>query len=331
MKYTLHNVDYVKGGTQKNFYSKDEVEYCNCPLCENKEYSKIYEERGCLGIVKCNKCNLIYTNPRAKEAEKNYFGDVSVYIEEARLIFNNKKTHHRDRNYIYEVNEIKKIKPNGKLLDIGCNMGFFLRKAREGGFDVTGVEPSPSLAGIAKEKFGLTVVNSYFNKDSFSPQSYDVITMIDVFEHVTNPKQLLEDAHVVLKDDGVLCIKVPNGNYSILKMKLAKMFGRETSHDLFDSYEHVIHYTKETMNQMLKEKGFRIKKLVIPLPIHIPVWAQLVGHYYQYPSPFILDWKRRLLRSAFYQLGYIQNFLGLKITFGPDLMFLIEKDKITFK
>jgi 2-polyprenyl-3-methyl-5-hydroxy-6-metoxy-1,4-benzoquinol methylase len=327
MQYTIQKDDYIHGGTQKDFYTESDVENCLCPLCSSDKFTFIYRERGNLGIVRCNNCDLIYTNPRAKDAEQNYFGDIDIYLEEAKLVFNSKKPHHRDRNYEHEVREIKKYKSFGKLLDIGCNMGFFLRKAKEGGFNVTGVEPSLALSTIAKEKFGLSVVNSYFNKEKFESQSYDVITMIDVFEHVTNPKDLLTDAHHVLKDDGILCIKVPNGNYNVLKLKLAKLFGREKNHDLFDSCEHVVHYSVETMKKMLAQNGFKIKKVIVPLPINVPVWASLVGHYYQYPSPFILDWKRRTLRNLFYVIGRLQGIVGLKITFGPDLMFFAIKTK----
>src|SRR5215216_5865028 len=133
MNYNITQEDYIKGGTQKNFYSENEVESCPCPLCGATEYRAIYKERGNLGVVICSKCNLIYTNPRAIAAEENFFGDDKIFFAEARLIFNGKKPHHRDRNYDYELNEIKKIKKSGKLLDIGSNMGFFLRKAKAAG------------------------------------------------------------------------------------------------------------------------------------------------------------------------------------------------------
>ncbi len=190
-----------------------------------------------------------------------------------------------------------------------------------------GVEPSPSLSKIAHEQFKLNIRNSYFEDADFAPKSVDVITMIDVFEHVTNPKELLKSADTVLKDDGIICIKVPNGNYNVLKLKLAKMSGREKAHDIFDSCEHVVHYTPQTMKEMIKSSGFRIKKLILPLPIHPPLWAGLVGHYYQYPSPYILDWKRIMLRNAFYYTGKFQKMFGMKISFAPDLMFIIEKIK----
>lgn len=278
-----------------------------------------------MGIVQCNNCGLIYTNPRAKSAEENYFGDATIFFNEAKLIFTGKRNHHRDRNYEYELKHIKIFKPNGKLLDIGCNMGFFLRKAREFGYEVQGIEPSPSLSKIATEQFNLNVQNSFFEKGILPPKSFDIITMIDVFEHVTNPLELLHTAYEVLNDAGILCIKVPNGNYNLLKLKLAKLLGKEQQHDIFNSYEHVAHYTPETMKKILEKASFRIIKYLIPLPIHPPVWANLVGHYYQYPSPFILDWKRILTRNLFWQIGKAEKLFGLKPRFAPDLMFIIRK------
>lgn len=328
MQYKLEKDLYIHGGIQKDTYDINEVENCLCYLCNSDDYNIIHKERGNLRIVKCNNCNLIYTNPRVKSANTNYFGDINIYYDEARLIFKNIKKHHRDRNYEFELKEIKKFKSQGSLLDIGTNMGFFLRKAREFGYKVQGIEPSPTLSKIATDNFNLDVKNNYFEEVNIAPASYDIITMIDVFEHVTNPNALLSKAYQVLKDDGILCIKVPNGNYNFLKLKLAKLLNKESQHDLFNSYEHVIHYTPNTMKVILAKNGFRIKKLCIPLPIHPPVWANLVGHYYQYPSPFILDWKRITLRNLFYFIGEIENFCGLESHFAPDLMFIIEKSKI---
>lgn len=325
MQYNVIQQDYIRGGVQKNFYAENEVEACACPLCNGTDFKCLAKERGSLGVVICNSCSLIYTNPRAIGAEENYFGNAQTYYQEARLIFNGKKKHHRDRNYEYELREIKKIKSSGSLLDIGTNMGFFLRKAREFGFETEGVEPSPALSKIAREQFNLKIRNSFFEGSDFTPGSFDIITMIDVFEHVTTPHKVLQSARMVLKDDGIICIKVPNGNYNLLKMKLAQMTGKQAQFDVFDSCEHVAHYTSHTMRAMLKANQLQIVKLILPVPVHPPVWSGLVGHYYQYPSPFILDWKRIIMRNAFYFTGKLQQLAGLQISFAPDLMFIIKK------
>jgi len=319
MQYKVPEADYIHGGVQKDHYALEDVDTWACPLCGSSKYIQLYKERGNLGIAECTNCQLVYTNPRSKDAEANYFGDATIFLEEARLIFEGKKSHHRDKNYDFELNEIRKFKPSGKFLDIGTNMGFFLNKAKEHGYDTQGVEPAPALASIASEKFGLNINNGYFNKEDFSPASFDIITMIDVFEHVTTPVDLLSNAYEVLKDDGILCIKVPNGNYNKLKLKLARIFNKEGKHDIFNGYEHVVHYTPKSMKEMLEKANFRIRKLILPLPIHPPIWANLVGHYYQYSSPYILDWKRIITRKIFYRIGTIEKLFGLKINLrtGP--------------
>ncbi|NMC98424.1 MAG: class I SAM-dependent methyltransferase, partial [Bacteroidales bacterium] len=311
----LQKNDYIHGGTQKDFYNENEREFCSCPLCGNDKYFQLYTERG-LSVVKCKNCDLIYTNPRAKNAEENYFGDASVFYNEAMLIFKGKKAHHRDKNYEYELKKIKKIKKCGKLLDVGTNMGFFLRKARDVGFEVEGVEPSPSLSKIARENWGLKIHTSFLEKADLPNNNYDIITLIDVFEHVTNPKELLKVSYILLKPDGIIAIKVPNGDYNYFKMKFAKAFRKAKNMDIWDCYEHVVHYTPKTFAKMVESCGFKVKTSFIPLPIHTPIWANLVGHYYQYPSPFILDWKRIILRNLFYRIGKIEYWLTGKSNFG---------------
>lgn len=320
----LQKEDYIHGGTQKDFYNEDEREFCNCPSCDQDDYKTLDSDRG-LSIVKCQNCDLIYTNPRAKDAQENYFGDAEVFYNEARLIFKNKKEHHRDRNYIYELKKIKKIKPEGKLLDIGTNMGFFLRKAKEMGYETEGVEPSPSLSKIATDNWGLKIHNSFLEEATLPKNHYDIITLIDVLEHVTNPKELLKVSYDLLNHNGIIAVKVPNGDYNHFKMKLGKLTGKDKNMDIWDACEHVVHYTPKTFKKMVEDCGYKVKTSFIPLPIHSPIWANLVGHYYQYPSPFILDWKRITLRNAFYYLGKVGFALRGKTKFGPDLMFIIEK------
>lgn len=320
----LKKEDYIHGGTQKDFYSESEREFCNCPLCGADDYQELDSERG-LSVVKCKKCGLIYVNPRAKDSQENYFGDSTTFYNEARLIFTGKKVHHRDKNYEYELKKIRKFKNGGALLDVGTNMGFFLRKAKEAGFETEGVEPSPSLSKIASESWGLKIHNSFLEQADLPQNHYDVITLIDVLEHVANPKELLTINYNLLKPDGIIAIKVPNGDYNYFKMKLGKLTGKGKTMDIWDCYEHVVHYTPRTFRKMAESCGYKVKKCFIPLPIHSPIWANLVGHYYQYPSPFILDWKRITLRNIFYHLGKIELALRGKTRFGLDLMFIIEK------
>ena len=76
---------------------------------------------------------------------------------------------------------------------------------------------------------------------------------------------------------------------------------------------------------MAKKAGFRVEKLLLPIPVHSPVWAAVVGHYYQYASPFWMDWKRITLRNLFYAAGRVEKALAKSPHCAPDLMFMLRK------
>ena len=321
------SADYVRGGAQKEHYGADEVEKCNCPLCDSVDCSNIYKERGSIGIVRCAGCGLVYVNPRVKEPEKNYWGDVDRYYEEARLIFKGEAPHHRDPNYKADMRMIEKIKPTGNFLDIGTNMGFFLRHTQGRRWNVLGIEPSPALSEIARRYFGLNVKTSYLEGARLEEGSFDVVTMTDVLEHMPEPKKTLLEIKRVLRKDGILFIKVPNGKYNLLKLFMARPTGQAAHYDIFDSYEHVVHYTQETLRRMLESSGFAVVKTAIGRPMQTPAWHKYVGHYYQYPSPWFLDAKNHLLRICFYWISRLEFILRLGRIgyFAPNIIVIVKK------
>lgn len=321
------NQEYDKGGRQKLQYSESDVVSVSCPLCDSGDYKKIYCERASLGIVRCSKCDLVYVNPRLKDPETLYWGEVDKYLQEARLIFEGKAPHHRDKNYLADLKTISKFKPSGNFLDIGTNMGFFLRKARNRGWNLYGVEPSPALSEIARKYFGLNVKTAFLADAKFEPDFFDVVTLTDVFEHLTHPGQILEEIRRILKPDGIVYIKVPNGLFNLLKLKIAKFTKRLNCYDIFDSYEHVLHFSHSTLKAILEKNGFQILKMKIARPVQLPVWHKYVGFYYQYPSPWILDPLQSTLRTLFFILSLIEfklrfNKIGY---FAPNIIAIAKK------
>jgi len=323
-------MDYERGGKQKEIYSVDEVIERKCPLCGSANHSKVCSERGAIGVAVCNDCKLIYTNPMVKEPEKNYWGDENKYFAEARLIFEGKAKSHRDPNYLTDLREIEKIKPSGNFLDIGTNMGMFLRNTRGRKWNVSGVDPSPALSAMARKYFGLDVKTCYLHEAGFKDEHFDVVTMTDVFEHISEPKKMLADVKKVLKNDGILFIKVPNGKYNILKFWLAKATGKTKDYDIFDSYEHVTHFTHNTLKKMLGECGFKLKKIYIGRPIQLPAWHKYVGHYYQYPSPWPMDAKNYMLRNVFYWFSLLERILRIGNIgfFAPNIIVIAQKKSL---
>lgn len=320
-------MNYERGGTQQEAYTESEVKYVPCPLCGESKYRKIYKERGTLGIVRCLRCNLIYVNPRLREPERIYWGDADRYFKEARLIFEGKAKHHRDPNYIQDLKLIYRYKPNGNFLDVGTNMGFFLRNARGRQWYLYGVEPSPSLSELARRYFGLDVKTAFLENAGFQSDFFDIVSMTDVFEHITEPSKILNEVHRILKPDGILFIKVPNGLFNLFKFYCAKITGRLKNYDIFDSYEHVVHYSQKTLRCMLEKSGYSVLKTFIGKSIQIPVWHNYVGYYYQYPSPWFLDFKRQTARAMLYILSTIEYRIRLnKIGYlAPNIITIAKK------
>lgn len=324
----LTNIDYEKGGREKAIYAESELVNCPCPLCGKDEYSEIYKERGGLGIVRCKNCGLIYVNPRLKNPEGVYWGDAEKYLKEAKLIFEGKATHHRDPNYLDDLEFIRHYKPSGNFLDVGTNMGFFLRNAKRWeGWNLFGVEPSPSLSEIARRHFGLNIKTAFLEDAGFESGFFDIITMTDVFEHITDPGKILDEAARIIKPDGILFIKVPNGLFNLFKFRIAKLTGRLKDYDIFDSYEHVVHYSAGTIKKMLEKHNFRILRIKIGRPIQLPVWHQYVGRYYQYPTPWKMDYKRQTARTLLYLLSKVEFYLsGGNIGYlAPNIMLVAKK------
>ena len=320
-------IDYERGGRQKEYYQEDEVVKRSCPLCNYSDYLEIYRERGAIGIVRCQNCSLIYTNPMVKEPEKNYWGKAEQYYEEARLIFNGTAKCHRDPSYIEDLKIIERIMPTGDFLDIGTNVGFFLRHTRGKKWNVFGIEPSPSLSDMARKHFGLNVKTSYLEEAGFEDNFFDIVTMTDVFEHVAEPKKMLLGIRRVLKKGGILFIKVPNGNYNLLKLWLAKIAKNLQDYDIFDSYEHLTHYTQGTLKRILEECGFKVAKTFMGRPVQLPVWHRYVGHFYEYPSPWVLDIKNHMLRILFYWIAKVEFLIrfGTIGYFAPNIIMIAAK------
>jgi ubiquinone/menaquinone biosynthesis C-methylase UbiE len=159
---------------------------------------------------------------------------------------------------------------------------------------------------MARKYFGLNVKTCFLEEAGFQDSFFDIVTMTDVFEHITRPREMLREVHRVLKPEGILFIKVPNGPFNLFKLFCAKLTNRLRDYNIFDSYEHIVHYSESTLREMLAKSGFKPVKFFIGKPIQIPVWHRYVGHYYQYPTPWVFDFKRQSARTIFYLLSLIE-------------------------
>jgi 2-polyprenyl-3-methyl-5-hydroxy-6-metoxy-1,4-benzoquinol methylase len=98
----------------------------------------------------------------------------------------------------------------GKLLDVGCGNGEFLAIMRDAGWSVSGVEPDPAAAKIARNVYGIFVTTGSLEDAKLPANSFDAITLSHVIEHVYDPVELLRECRRVLTQDGKLVVTTPN-------------------------------------------------------------------------------------------------------------------------
>jgi len=217
-----------------------------CVLCLSKIKKTLYKFEG-FEIFKCANCNLVYVKLFRSKINDNLYDD-----DYGRKIYMGFRPE-GDSRYIEKVlGEIREIKGEGKLLDIGCGSGKFLISASKSGYEVYGVEISKKLADNAK-RLELDIYNNNIERLNFSSESFDVITMWDVLEHVENPIDVLKKIRGWLKKDGILCIEVPNFGSIFRKLTQKKWIG-------FIEY-HLFHFDVWTLQKLLKRTNFEIVRL----------------------------------------------------------------------
>jgi 2-polyprenyl-3-methyl-5-hydroxy-6-metoxy-1,4-benzoquinol methylase len=147
-----------------------------------------------------------------------------------------------------------KYKKGGRLLDVGAASGILLEQAAKLGFQGEGVEPSRSLAKSAQDA-GLKVHLGTFPHPAIQG-SYDVITLIDVIEHVPCPIPLLKDIAAQLKPDGVGVLTTPD-----VQSFVARTLGPKWWHL---RVAHIGYFNRATMKRALDAAGLEIIEMTCP-------------------------------------------------------------------
>lgn len=217
-------------------------------------------------VFKCNVCNLIFAE---LEERDNYYSD-----KYERMIDGEYLAEERGRRLASDkiLSRIMKYKDSGKLLDIGCANGFFLDQAKKKGFAVQGVELSEWAAQYAREKLQLDVFQGTLSEAAFPDGSFDVVVMLDVIEHLVDPKEMLLEIRRILKRDGILYISTPNIASFMSRILQARWWG-------INKY-HLYYFSKQTLERMLDACGFKVRKYLPHLRIFsVNYWARRCASY----------------------------------------------------
>ena len=213
-----------------------------CPICGGSEWRTILDGAS-FRIEECSRGCIGRTVPPPE-----YSPELPEGAKAENLIAadRDKSGHFTIADRILDL--VRGFQPCGRLLDIGCGWGQLLRAASDRGYDAVGIEASPGVAEIAREAFGVECVVGAFPVQTFEPDSFDIVVMNHVLEHVDDPHSVIEEAGRLLKPGGVLAICVPNFGGLMRSVKGVQWQGLQPT-------QHVWQLTEKSVRALIEQSG----------------------------------------------------------------------------
>ncbi len=192
-----------------------------------------------------------------------------------------------------------------KLLDVGCGTGDFLQTAKQNKWIVSGIEPNEQARTIANKKTD----NSVYEIEQllkFEPNTFDVITLWHVLEHLPNLDEHIAVFQKLLKPNGTLIIAVPN--YKSYDATYYKQYWAA-----FDVPRHLWHFSKESISKLVSKKSMRVIKIK-PM-LFDAFYVSLLSEKYK-------SGKMNPIKS--FWIGFVSNLKALKSKEASSLIYVVK-------
>ena len=219
-------------------------------------------------IVRCNRCRLVYTNPRPRADTIAEGYRKAVDPDYAR------EDSSRSINAHLSLHTLKRFAHSGRLLDVGCATGYFLNAARLD-FETQGIELSEWAAKYARERLRLDVVNAGLDDAPLPSAHFDVVALNDVIEHFTDPRAALVRIHGLLKPGGLLYLVTPDIDSLSARLMRGRWWGLRPAH--------VYYFSPATLGALLRETGFEVE--LVKSYGRIFTWGYWLSRLKNYPAP----------------------------------------------
>ena len=152
--------------------------------------------------------------------------------------------------------KLNHMNSSSKLLDLGSGNGSFVNVCNENGFNAVGLDGSKDNIDFEKDQL------------KFDNDTFDIITLVSVIEHINNPSNILKEIFRVLKKGGIVIIVTPNFKYSF--------------RNFYDDPTHIRPYSHKSIDTLMKLYEFKTLK-VVPMLVDKPLF------FWKIPFSFFLS------------------------------------------
>jgi SAM-dependent methyltransferase len=230
-----------------------------CAACgEASSHAFRFNVSGC-AIWQCERCGLGHAETSGFDPTAYYTANYfSGQCSDGYLDYQGSEPVLR-REFARSVDFVRCFRPSGRLLDLGCAYGFFLKEARRH-FDVAGIELADDAAQACRQA-GLQVCSGVADEATMAGiGAVDVITMFDVIEHLPQPRETLALCHRYLNPGGIVVITT--GDFASV---IARLMGRRWR--LMTPPQHLWFFTEESVRRMSVALGLTMTHVDHPWKI----------------------------------------------------------------
>ena len=220
----------------------------HCNLGHTTPPQHLWDKDG-FGYYHCTECGLVWVSPQLT--------DDSVAQIYASAFGDKLSTRQNPTNFVAYQSRLKQLHPyrqTNRLLDVGCFTGNFLLAAQESSWEqVEGTEISQPAVEYARNERGLTVHHGDLTTLDLPHNAYDVVTLSDVIEHVSDPLATIRSVHQLLRPGGAIYMDTPHFRsvpYFILRDQWSVFFPW-----------HRTYFSVNNMRLALEDAGFAVKHI----------------------------------------------------------------------
>ncbi|MFZ0338964.1 MAG: class I SAM-dependent methyltransferase [Terracidiphilus sp.] len=258
-----------------------------CPLCSSAHPSLVLSE-ACRSLRHCKACNVWWLEPIPTAAELAQYFKMTGPAEGSAAAAKFEVNRHVVLKLV--ATRLKEIVSGGRILDIGCAVGYFLSTCFLGDkrWEAYGVEVAPQCAERASAR-GIRMRVGTLTSAGYPDCYFDAVTTLDTFYYFTDPLREIKEIQRILKPGGILAIEAPLANPRLWRTttRIGRALTRTSRPRL--QTDHIFFYTPKALARIVRAFDFDVTA-VVPLPANVN--TGLVSAIYRtYSTAALLLWK----------------------------------------